>query len=179
MRWTPQLRNTTFRCIGVQREYFPDDDWCAHLSLQSHLQHVALASPQSIDCSPGSSGHSKLLIQATLTCRATVRDFFAHIVSVLEGPLQGCCQPDSNYSFLKNMEEIASCSSSNLRSLYVTGTEACALVSTWTILQELEVNSLEDPLSGAIVAKRCLQDGLFKLLRVTTTGKFCLCPSRK
>jgi hypothetical protein len=73
------------------------------------------------------------------------------------------------------MQEPAVCSSSNLRGLYVTQTEARSLVRTWSLLRALGI-SLEDPLSGAFVARKLFHGGI-KLVQVVqvlsegTSGK--------
>ena len=65
------------------------------------------------------------------------------------------------------MAEPAVCSLCNLRDLYVTQTEARALVGTWSVLLALGI-SLEDPLSGAIVARKLFHGGI-KLVQVVRT----------
>jgi hypothetical protein len=62
------------------------------------------------------------------------------------------------------MESIAVCSLVNIRGLYVTHAEVRRVVRTWKLLQELGL-SHDDPLSGAIVAKKMCNGGM-EFLRV-------------
>ena len=81
------------------------------------------------------------------------------------GSLAASCNTrQASLYHLPHMHERASCSASNSSSLYVSGSEANALCTTWVILRELDI-ALEDPLSGAIVATQSSEDG-FQLVRV-------------